>query len=169
MAGYSPMYTHRDNSKITFFSRRVYIGQCTPFGRRGVHWPMYTLREKKSILLLSGWVYIDQCTPTGRRGVHWPMYTHREDGGYWSIPFRKSYLFFLIIQCQWHNHGSEVLANTLLILRGSGNTSSSVGFASGDQRYCLNLSGFGGYSPIPPRHGYAIVSILRKGKDWSPF
>jgi hypothetical protein len=71
-----------------------------------------------------------------------------------------SYLFFRIIQCQWHKHGSDVLENTLLILRGWGNTSSSVGFASGGRRYCLiNLSGFGGYFPIPPRHAYAIVSI----------
>ena len=150
VAGYSAMYTHLDNSKINFFSRRVYIGQCTPFGRRGVHWPMYTLREKKSILLLSGWVYIDQCTPTGRRGVHWSMYTHREDGGYWSIPFRKSYLFFLIIQCQWHNHGSEVLANTLRILRGWGNASVVPRRSRGTRWYCLNLEG--GYSPISPRH-----------------
>ena len=26
--------------------------------------------------------------------------------------------FFFILQCQWHQHGSEVLENTLLILRG---------------------------------------------------
>ena len=49
--------------------------------------------------------------------------------------------------------------NILLILRGWGNTSSSVGFASGHQRYCLNLSGFGGYFPIPPRHAYAIPPL----------
>ena len=30
----------------------------------------------------------------------------------------KKYLFFLILQCQWHKHSSEVLENTLLILRG---------------------------------------------------
>ena len=68
--------------------------------------------------------------------------------------------FFFILQCQWHQHGSEVLENTLLILRGWGNTSSSVGFASGGRKYCLNLSGFWGYFPIPPRHADAIVTIL---------
>ena len=67
--------------------------------------------------------------------------------------------FFFILQCQWHQHGSEVLENTLLILRGWGNTSSSVGFASGGRKYCLNLSGFWGYFPIPPRHADAIVTI----------
>ena len=65
--------------------------------------------------------------------------------------------FFFILQCQWHQHGSEVLENTLLILRGWGNTSSSVGFASGGRKYCLNLSGFWGYFPIPPCHACAIV------------
>ena len=68
--------------------------------------------------------------------------------------------FFFILQCQWHQHGSEVLENTLLILRGWGNTSSSVGFASGGRKYCLNLSGFWGYFPIPPRHADAINIVM---------
>ena len=41
------------------------------------------------------------------------------------------YLFFFLLQWQWHRHGSEVLENTLLILRGRAIPPSSVGFASG--------------------------------------
>ena len=69
------------------------------------------------------------------------------------------YLFFYLLQCQWPRHGSEVLENTLLILRGRAIPPSSVGFASGHRGVLLNLSGFGGYSPIPPRHASAIVSV----------
>ena len=29
----------------------------------------------------------------------------------------------------------------------------------GTRGYCLNPSGFGGYSPMPPRHASAIVSV----------
>ena len=50
------------------------------------------------------------------------------------------YLFFSILQWQWHRHGSEVLENTLLILRGRAIPPSSVGFASGHR---------GGYCPTP--------------------
>ena len=48
--------------------------------------------------------------------------------------------FFFILQCQWHQHGSEVLENTLLILRGRAIPPLSVGFASGHR---------GGYCPTP--------------------
>ena len=50
------------------------------------------------------------------------------------------YLFFYLLQCQWPRHGSEVLENTLLILRGRAIPPSSVGFASGHR---------GGYCPTP--------------------
>ena len=50
------------------------------------------------------------------------------------------YLFFYLLQCQWPRHGSEVLENTLLILRGRAIPPSSVGFASGH---------LGGYCPTP--------------------
>ena len=42
---------------------------------------------------------------------------------------------------------------------------SSVGFASGHRGVLLNLSGFGGYSPIPPRHASAIVSVIFRKTD----
>ena len=61
---------------------------------------------------------------------------------------------------QWHNHGEEVLANTLRILRGWGNTSDLRRRSRRRRRYCLNLEGWGGYSPIPPSHGYAIDIVL---------
>ena len=83
------------------------------------------------------------------------------DDWYWSIPViwriayfftilqmtgidqchsSGEYLFFSILQWQWHRHGSEVLENTLLILRGRAIPPSSVGFASGHR---------GGYCPTP--------------------
>ena len=50
------------------------------------------------------------------------------------------YLFFYLLQCQWLRHGSEVLENTLLILRGREIPPSSIGFASGHQGgYCQPL------------------------------
>ena len=61
---------------------------------------------------------------------------------------------------QWHNHGEEVLANTLRILRGWDNTSDLRRRSRRRRRYCLNLEGWGGYSPIPPSHGYAIDIVL---------
>ena len=71
--------------------------------------------------------------------------------------------FFFILQCQWHQHGEEVLENTLRILRGWGNTSDLRRRSRRRRRYCLNLEGWGGYFPIPPSHADAInIVIWRK-------
>ena len=77
----------------------------------------------------------------------------------------KKYLFFLILQCQWHKHGSEVLENPSSSFEVEAIPTMSLGFASGHWRYWLNLSGFGGYFPIPPRHAYAIVSFHLKTSE----
>ena len=50
------------------------------------------------------------------------------------LTYFYEYLSFFPLQCQWPRHFSEVLENLLLILRGWGKNSSSVGFASGDRR-----------------------------------
>ena len=142
MAGYFPGYTHRDNSKIL---SRGYIGQYPPSGGGGI---LVKTPIKRILLLSRGGILVN--TPPREEGVYWSIPPHCEKGGN---------LFFSNYNGNGIGMARRYWKNILLILRGWGNTSSSVGFASGHQRYCLNLSGFGGYFPIPPRHAYAIPPI----------
>ena len=61
---------------------------------------------------------------------------------------------------QWREDGEEVLENSLQILRGWGNTSVVPRRSRGTRRYCLNLEGWGGNSPIPPSRPHAINIVI---------
>ena len=63
----------------------------------------------------------------------------------------NSHLFLFMLQCQWPRHFSEVLANTLLIPRQKKFQFPLRGFAAQGELIFF-ASGFGGYSPIPPRN-----------------
>ena len=88
----------------------------------------------------------------------WPIPCFSETG-YWPIPcFERFFLFFALLQCYWLDDGSEVLANSLLIPRWKKFEFPTRGFAARGE-FIFFTSGFGGNSPIPPRHHQAIISV----------
>ena len=73
--------------------------------------------------------------------------------------------FFALIQCYWLEDGSEVLENSLLIPRWKKFEFPTRGFAA-HGKFIFFTSGFGGNSPIPPRHHQANnIVIERKIKE----